>query len=94
MGKTVDNPGTPTLGSLPGENIPANGPIKEHQLAVDRERGPNLGGPDAALQVLEEFLVAGGELEAVYHEFSLARIFTTTTDIIVGNDLISITRNA
>jgi hypothetical protein len=60
MGKPVDNPGTPTLGSLPGEDIPANRPIKEHQLAIDRERGTNLGGTDASFELLEELMVAGG----------------------------------
>jgi hypothetical protein len=60
MGKPVDNPGTPTLGSLPGEDIPANRPIKEHQLAIDRERGTNLGGTDASFELLKEFVVAKG----------------------------------
>ena len=72
MGKPVDYPGTPTLCSLLGEDIPANRPIEENQLAIDRERSTNLGGTDASFEVLEEFVVAGGELEAFLHEFSLA----------------------
>jgi hypothetical protein len=43
MGEPVDNPGTPTLCSLLGEDIPANRPIKENQLAIDRERSTYLG---------------------------------------------------
>jgi hypothetical protein len=84
MGKPVDNPGTPTLCSLLGEDIPSNRPIKEHQLAIDRECSPNLRGTDASFQLLEEFVIAGRELEAFFHEFSLAQIFTTTNEIVVG----------
>jgi len=85
MGQPVDHPRSPTLGSLPGEDIAANRPIEEHQLAIDRERSTNLGGTDASLEVLKEFVVAGGQLEAFFHAFSLAQIFTTTIDIVVGN---------
>jgi hypothetical protein len=48
MGKPVDNPGTPTLCSLFGEDIPANRPIEENQLAIDRERSTKLCGKDAS----------------------------------------------
>ncbi|MDX6461121.1 MAG: hypothetical protein QOE55_4818, partial [Acidobacteriaceae bacterium] len=64
MGKPVDNPGTPTLRSLLGEDIPSYRPIEENQLAIDRERSSYLGGPDASFELLEEFVVAGGQLEA------------------------------
>ena len=60
MGKPVDNLGTPTLCFLPGEDIPANGPIEENQLAIDGERSTNLGDTDASFELLEELLVAGG----------------------------------
>jgi hypothetical protein len=72
MGKPVDNPGTPTFCSLLGEDIPSNRLIEEHQLAIDRERSTNLGGPDASFELLQEFVVAGGQLEAIFHEFRLA----------------------
>jgi hypothetical protein len=49
MGKPVDNPGTPTLCSLLGEDIPSYRPIEENQLAIDRERSTNLCGTDASL---------------------------------------------
>ncbi len=65
MGKPVDNPGTPTLCSLLCEDIPANRPIEENQLAIDRERSPNLCRTNAVLELLEEVRVAGGELERV-----------------------------
>jgi hypothetical protein len=60
MGKPVDHLGTPTLCSLPGEDIPANGPIQENQLAIDREGSTNLGGTNASFEFLEELWVAGG----------------------------------
>ena len=60
MGQPVDHPRSPTLGSLPGEDIAANRPIEEHQLAIDRECSPNLGGMNASFELLEELLIAGG----------------------------------
>jgi hypothetical protein len=66
-GKPVDNPGTPTLCSLLGQDIPSYR-LEENQLAIDRERSTNLGGTDASFELLEEFVVAGGQLEAFYHK--------------------------
>jgi hypothetical protein len=48
-------------------------PIEQHQFPVHGKRGPHLCGTDAALELLEELRVGGRELEAVWHEFSLAR---------------------
>jgi hypothetical protein len=48
--------------SLPDEDIPADGPIEKDKLPVNGEGGAHLGGADAALELLEEVLVAGGEL--------------------------------
>ena len=60
-GKPVDNPGTLTLCSLLGEDIPSYRPIEENQLAIDRERNTNPDGTDASFELLEEFVVAGGQ---------------------------------
>jgi hypothetical protein len=38
---------------------------RQEELPAEGKGGPNLGGTDAALQVVEEFAVTGGELEAV-----------------------------
>jgi hypothetical protein len=40
---------------------------------------------NADLQLVEEFMVAGGKLKGFLHAFRLAQVFTTTIDIIVGN---------
>jgi hypothetical protein len=34
---------------LPLQNVPTNGPVKQHEVPVDSERGPHLGGVDALL---------------------------------------------
>ena len=43
-------------------------PIQEDQFPADGESCANLGSTDAAFKLLEELLVAGGELEAFFHE--------------------------
>jgi hypothetical protein len=39
---------------LPVQNVAPNRPIRQDELAVDRERGANLGGADALLDVFEQ----------------------------------------
>ena len=78
MSQPVDNLAAPLLGRKPLAQVPADRPIEEDQLPVHGEGGPDLGGPDAAFELLKELLVAGGQLEAFLHEFSLAQISATT----------------
>ena len=49
---------------------------------MDGEAGPDLGGTDASFELLEEFVVAGGQLKAILHEFSLAQKSPTTSPIV------------
>ena len=71
LSEPVDNLAAPLLSRKPLAQVPADRPIKEDQLPVDGKGGPNLGGTDASFELLEEFMVAGGELEAIWHDFSL-----------------------
>ena len=43
---------------LTGQDVAARLPVKEDKLAIDRDRGPELGGPDPLLEFAEERLVA------------------------------------
>jgi hypothetical protein len=63
VGQSVDHPGPPSLGPLPGEDVPPDRPVEQNQLAVDGERGPNLGAPDAGFELLKELGVARRGLE-------------------------------
>jgi hypothetical protein len=72
MGESVDHPGAPALSSLPGEDVPADRPVEQDQLAANGEGGPDLSVLDAALELLQQFRVAGGCLEAFFHEISIA----------------------
>jgi hypothetical protein len=56
----VDNLAAPLLRRKPLAQVPANRPIEEDQLPVYGKGGLHLGSPDAALQILKEFVVAGG----------------------------------
>lgn len=46
----LDHLGAPALRGLPGEDVAAELPIQQHQLAVHRQRSALLGAVDAALQ--------------------------------------------
>ena len=67
MGEAFDDPGSPALASLPGEDIPADRPLEEHQLPVDGQRRPDLSAADALLELLEELGVAGRGLQGENH---------------------------
>jgi hypothetical protein len=73
MGESVDHPGAPALSSLPGEDVPADRPVEQDQLAANGEGGPDLGILDAALELLEQFRVARRWLERFFHGISLPR---------------------
>jgi hypothetical protein len=85
MGEAIDHPGAPAFGSLPGQDVPPDGPVEEYKLPADGEGRPNLSVLDTALQLLQQFGVPGGGLEAFFHEISLARRLPTTRRIAVGN---------
>jgi hypothetical protein len=55
MGEPLDHPGAPAFGSLPGQDVPADGPVEEYKLPADGKRSPDLGILDTALQVLQQF---------------------------------------
>ena len=55
-----DDLGPPTLLRLPGQNILADLPVEQHQLAVHRQRGALLGRVDAGFQVCQPVSVTGG----------------------------------
>jgi hypothetical protein len=73
MGEPIDHPGAPAFGSLPGQYVPADGPVEEYQLPADGKRSPDLGILDATFQVLKQFWVTGRGLERFLHGISLAR---------------------
>jgi hypothetical protein len=68
MGEPIDHLCTPAFGSLPGQDVPADRPAKQDQLATDGKGSPNLSVLNAALQVLEQFLIAERGLEGFFHE--------------------------
>src|ERR1700722_5524701 len=63
----VDHPGAPSLGSLPGEDVPPDRPVQEDQLPVDGQRGPYLGAPDTGFELLEKLWIARRWLEGCFH---------------------------
>lgn len=59
MRQTVDDPGSPPLPLLSLEDLAADLPVQEHELAVDRDRREDSHRSNAGLQLLEELSVAG-----------------------------------
>lgn len=53
-GQPVDDLGAPALGRLPGQDVLADGPVEQHQFAVDGHRGAQPGSADALLDVREQ----------------------------------------
>jgi hypothetical protein len=49
---------------LPVQNVASNRPIHQDELAVDRERGANLGGADALLDVFEQGSISSSSVRA------------------------------
>jgi hypothetical protein len=66
-GEPVDNLAAPLLSRKLLAQVPADQPIEEDEFPVNRKSGLHLGGPDAALLGLKEFLIAGGQLEGFFH---------------------------
>ena len=48
-GEPIDDPGAPALMVLPGEDLAADLPVKQHHVAIDREGRADLGRLDAIL---------------------------------------------
>lgn len=73
-GELVDDLGSPAPLLLPQQDVPADAPVEQDELAVDGERGLDARGADAPLELLEELAVAvwrRGEVAA--HPSSLPR---------------------
>jgi hypothetical protein len=68
LGETVDDPGSPAFSSLAGQDVAADRPVKQDQLAVDGECSPDLGRTYAALELLEQFGIAGRWGEGLRHK--------------------------
>jgi hypothetical protein len=47
--------------------------MEEDAFPADDKNGRHVGGPNAALQILNEFVVARGKLVAVWHENRIPR---------------------
>jgi hypothetical protein len=60
MRQPLDHLGPPALLGLPFQNIAPNLPVKQHQLAVYRQRRALLGGVDTGLQLRQPVGVASG----------------------------------
>ena len=73
LSEAVDNLASPLLSRKPLAQVPADRPIEEDELPVHGKSGLHLGGPDATLELLEEFLVAGRELKAVVFPLPVER---------------------
>ena len=69
VGEAVDDLRSPTLASLPDEDVAADRPVEQNQFPVDRERRPDLCAADAGLELLEKLRVAGRCLESRFHRF-------------------------
>jgi hypothetical protein len=63
----------PLLGRKPLAKVPADRPIEEGELPADGKSGPHLGGPNAPFQILNEFVIARGKLEAFGRENRIPR---------------------
>ena len=59
MRQPVNDLGAPAFQLLPLQDITADLPVEQHQLAVDGQRGPGSGGADAGFQVVQKGIVAG-----------------------------------
>ena len=60
----VDDMRAPTFPLLPCEDVAADGPVEQNKFCVDRERGLDLRGADAGLQIVEPRGVAGRQAGA------------------------------
>ena len=58
----LDHLGAPALFRLPRQNVAANLPVQQNQLAIDRQRRTLLGGMDAVFQLGQPVGVACGRL--------------------------------
>ena len=47
----LDDPGAPALRRLPGQDVPPDLPVEQHQFPVDRQRSALTGGVDALLEL-------------------------------------------
>ncbi len=72
MGKPIDDLRSPSLASLPAQDVPADRPIEQDQLAVDGESGTHLSAANARLQFLKELRIAGWGLEGKFIDFRVA----------------------
>ena len=68
-GQPVDDLGSPALGPLAQENLGADRPVEEDQLAGDRQGGPDLGTGDAVHDLVQQFPVPDGEDVGFGHGF-------------------------
>lgn len=64
-GEAVDDLGAPAVRLMALADRPADLPIQADQFPIDRQRGPDLRGADAFLQVAEQLLVALGDKRAL-----------------------------
>jgi hypothetical protein len=66
----VDHLGSPALGPLAKENLGADRPVEENQLAGDRQARLDLGPGDAVHDLVQQFPVPGGEDFGFGHDFA------------------------
>lgn len=57
----VDYFSAPAVFLLPGKDVAADLPVKQHQLAVDRQGSFKLGGADAFFEIAEKRVVICGQ---------------------------------
>jgi hypothetical protein len=60
VGEPIDHLRAPAFRSLPGQDVPADGPVEQDELPADGESSSDLSDLNAELEVTEQFGVAGG----------------------------------
>ena len=60
MAEPIDDLGAPAFASLPGQDVPADRPVEQDQLAADGDGGANLGILDKAFELLKQFRLTEG----------------------------------
>jgi hypothetical protein len=81
VGEPIDDLGTPAMLFLPSQDVPADLPVEEDELAVNRDRSLELRRPDSLLELAQELLVPlGPESRFLRRRFARLLLFPRRPD--------------